>query len=57
MFPDHLFEIFDRLERDGVFRVAEIDEGPGVGALFRKHHLDRGVGIHLRGERPMLFAA
>ena len=56
-FPTICSKFFDRLERDGVLGVAEIDERPGVGALVRKHHLDRGVGINLRGERLMLFAA
>jgi len=57
VFPDHLFEVFDRLERDGVFRFAKIDEGAGVGAVLRKQHLHGSVRVQLGNDGGLFFAA
>src|SRR3954447_7761214 len=45
MFPDHFFEVLDRLERDRVFRFAEIDERARVGTVLWKEHLHGSVRV------------
>ena len=45
VFAHHVLEFLDRLERHFIFRVAEIHERAGVGALGRQQDFYRRVGI------------
>jgi hypothetical protein len=45
VFPDHLFKVLDRLERNGILRFTEIDEGAGISAFLRQHHFDCSIAI------------
>src|SRR6266849_935014 len=46
MFADHRLEIFDRLDRDSVLRVAKIHERTGVSAMLGDHYFHRCIGIN-----------
>ena len=48
MFANHRFEIFDHLQRDVIFLVAEIHERARVSAMFGNYDFDRTVWIDMR---------
>ena len=49
VFADHLFEIFDLLDRHRVLVIAKVDIGARVGALLRDGKRHRAIVFRRRG--------